>query len=119
MSSIDRPLAGDAMMFHLADEQAKATHADPASQRKSSARTLVKDGALRVTLVVIPPAGGIAEHHADGPISVQPLEGSVMFKTSAGTFTVATGDLLTLGAGVRHEVSSENGATFLLTVARG
>ncbi|HEX6062952.1 MAG TPA: hypothetical protein VFZ04_01975, partial [Longimicrobiales bacterium] len=98
---------------------AKATHADPASQRKSSARTLVKDGALRVTLVVIPPGGGIAEHHADGPISVQPLEGTVTFKTSAGTFTVATGDLLTLGAGVRHEVSSEGGATFLLTVARG
>ena len=118
MSSIDRPLAGDVMLFDLADEQAKATPAESAAQRKSSARTLVKDGALRVTLVVLPPAGGIAEHHADGPISVQPLEGSVTFKTPAGTFTARQGELLTLGAGIRHEVSSESGATFLLTVAR-
>jgi quercetin dioxygenase-like cupin family protein len=118
MSSIDRPLAGDVMMFALRDEQSKATAAESASQRKSNARTLVKDGALRITLVVLPPGGGIAEHHADGPISVQPLDGSVTFKTPAGSFTANTGDLLTLGAGIRHEVSSENGATFLLTIAR-
>jgi quercetin dioxygenase-like cupin family protein len=118
MSSIDRPLAGDVMMFDLADEQANATSAEAASPRKSTARTLVKNGPLRITLVVLPPGGGIAEHHADGPISVQPLQGSVTFKTAAGSFTARTGDLLTLGAGIRHEVSSETGATFLLTVAR-
>ena len=118
MSSIDRPLAWDVMLFDLAAEQTTASSAETASQRSSTARTLVKDGPLRITLIVLPPGGGIPEHHADGPISVHPLSGSVTFKTPAGTYTAGAGELLTLGAGIRHEVSSASGATFLLTVAR-
>lgn len=117
MPSIDRPLSGDAILFHLADEEAAAAHSTETQPRKSTARTLLKEGPLRVTMIIIPPGGGIAEHHSDGPITIQPLKGSVVFKTPAGTFTVGEGELLSLGAGVHHEVTSQTGVTFLLTVA--
>jgi len=111
MSSIERILSGDVLVVDLRDVPAVV----PPSDR--SARTLFKTGALRATLVRIAPGGDIPEHHADGPITVQPLEGRIQFTALGGVHDVGPGQLLSIGAGVRHAVASASGATFLLTVA--
>ena len=117
MPSIQRPLSGDVMLFRLDDERERT--ADPATVRKHgrAARTLLKEGPLRVTLVVLAPGGELAEHSAEGPITLQPLAGSIRFTAAGAAHDVRAGDMLSAGAGVRHAVSSEDGATFLLTVA--
>jgi quercetin dioxygenase-like cupin family protein len=117
MPSIQRPLSGDVMLFRLDDERERT--ADPATVRKHgrAARTLLKEGPLRVTLVVLAPGGELAEHSAEGPITLQPLAGSLRFRAAGAAHDVGAGDMLSAGAGVRHAVSSEHGATFLLTVA--
>lgn len=79
------------------------------------ARSLVKDGALRVTVVVLEPGGRIAEHEAPGPITVQPLAGRIRFTAEGDTHEIGSGQLLALGARLRHSVSSEEGGAFLLT----
>jgi hypothetical protein len=78
-------------------------------------RSLVKDGPLRVTVVVVEPGGRIAEHEAPGPITVQPLDGWIRFTAQGATHELGPGQLLALGAGLRHSVSSEEGGAFLRT----
>jgi quercetin dioxygenase-like cupin family protein len=117
MPSIQRPLSGDVLLLDLEEERERTTDAGILERSGRSGRTLVKDGPLRVTLVVLAAGGSLAEHEADGPITVQPLDGRVRFDTADGSWDLGPGDLLAARAGVRHSVASEGGASFLLTVA--
>ena len=112
MSSLDRSLSGPVLVLDL-------TATDPVTgTEERTARTLVKNGPLRVTVITLRPGGGIPHHHADGPITVQPLRGRIRF-TAAGTpHDLGPGQMLALDAGIEHEVVSDEGATFLLTLAR-
>jgi quercetin dioxygenase-like cupin family protein len=116
MPSIERPLSGDVLVFDLDDERERAS--DPASLARSgrNARTLLKSGPLRATLVVVAAGGEIGEHQADGPITVQPLAGRIRFSVGDRAYDLEPGQLLSLGAGIRHAVSSAEGGAFLLTV---
>ncbi len=111
MSSMERQLSGDVLVVDLQDVPTVV----PPSNR--SARSVVKNGTLRATLVSLAPGGEVPEHHADGPITVQPLEGRIQFTSLGAVHDIGPGQLLALGAGVRHAVASASGATFLLTVA--
>ena len=113
MSSIDRPLSGDVLIVSLLADQTTTT---PSAGR--SARTLLKDGPLRVTVVTIAPGGEIPEHRADGPITVQPLTGQLRFTTGGHTHELVPGQLAALASGLPHAVASTGGATFLLTVCK-
>jgi quercetin dioxygenase-like cupin family protein len=115
--SIQRPLSGDVLVFDLEEERERA--ADPAVLDRSgrNARTLLKSGSLRVTLVVLAAGGEIAEHQADGPITVQPVQGAIRFIVGDRHFDLTPGEVLAAGPGVRHRVTSKDGGAFLLTVA--
>jgi quercetin dioxygenase-like cupin family protein len=104
-------------LYHLADEEQIATDRGILDRNGRNARTLVKTDTLRVTMIVLAPGGGIAEHHANGPITVHVISGSMNFTVCGNLYTLNAGDLLSVGAGLRHAVSSEPGATFLLTLA--
>lgn len=73
----------------------------------------------RVTLTALGPGGVVAEHAADGPITVQPLTGSVRFTAEGRDYDLVPGQLLALRAGIRHSVTSGDGGSFLLTVVLG
>ncbi len=115
--SIERPLAGESLLFHLRDElQATDSH-DILARSGRTARTLIKDDSLRVTVHLLAPGGHIPEHHADGPITVQVLSGALEFRAGDRNYDLGEGDLLALDAGIRHSLSSREGAAFLLTVS--
>lgn len=118
MPSIQRPLSGDVLVFHLASESERAADPAAADRKGPAARTLLKDGPMRVTLVVLAPGSSISEHHAEGPITIQPISGRVRFTTGAAEHDIGPGDLLSAGPGVRHSVTSDDGASFLLTVVQ-
>lgn len=118
MSVIDRPLAGDALLFHLAAEARAAESPEILARSGRTARTLVKDHSLRVTIHLLAPGGSIPEHHAEGPITAQVLRGALSFHAAGREIAMGEGDLLALDTGVVHSVAaSEEGATFLLTVS--
>ena len=119
MASISRPLADDALHFALAEEEARLTDSELLERSGRGARTLIKNGSLRVTLIALAPGGHIAPHHATGPITVHLLSGSVHFRAAGREWSLRPGDLLSLGAEVEHELGSETGATLLLTLAEG
>ena len=115
MSSLNRTIEGDALVLHLPQDQRMIDRA-LLEKHGRSARTLVKEGPLRLTLIAIAKGGELPEHDADGPISVHVIEGELVFTAAGKQYALATGDVLMVGAGVRHSARSEYGGTFLLTV---
>ncbi|MCC7054234.1 MAG: cupin domain-containing protein [Gemmatimonadaceae bacterium] len=70
-----------------------------------------------MTLIALGAGGGMPEHHADGPIGIHVLEGSIRLQVGEDEYLLDTGALLSLPKSVVHSVSSAEGASFLLTVA--
>ncbi len=116
MPSIQRPLSGDPLRFRLEEERERMVRTGIDLEQGRTARTLVKDGPLRVTLIVLGPGGELREHSAPGPITVHALEGRLRFTTGGDDHDLVPGDLLALGADVAHSVASEEGGAFLLTM---
>lgn len=117
MPSIDRPLHADVLLYDLTEEEQKASKPETLERDGRSSRTLVKDGPLRVTLIVLAPGGEIPEHRAQGPVTIQPLRGEIEVIAGGEPHTVNDSGLLAFEAGVPHSVRSEEGAAILLTVA--
>lgn len=115
MSSLHRTLEGDVLVHHLPrDEQ--TIDAALVAKHGRSARTLVKEGPLRLTLMALAPGGDTPPHHAEGPVSIHVVEGDAVFTAAGKDYTVALGDVIVFGAGVEHAVRSVHGCTLLLTV---
>lgn len=112
MSSIDRPLSGSVLRFSLADERARVNDPELLARNGRIARTLVKEGRLRVTLVMVAAGGRIAPHHAEGPITVQMVDGAIQFRAAGKEHALVPGDLLVVDAGVEHAVESDAGERF-------
>jgi quercetin dioxygenase-like cupin family protein len=115
MSSLRRTIEGDVLVRHLKrDEQM----IDPSllARHGRSARTLVKDGPLRLTLIAIAAGGSMPAHHSEGPVTIHLLEGDVVFDIEEREYPLVPGEVLVLAAGVRHGVRSKAGCLFLLTV---
>lgn len=117
MTSFDRPLAGRPLILRLGQDRSGLIDAEQLEKSGRAARTLVKDGTLRVTLVAIAPGGQLAAHTAPGPIAVHVLKGTITFSVGDEAWTLEPGDLLSLEGGVRHAVESRDGAEFLLTMS--
>lgn len=115
MSPVQHPVSGRALTFALADEM-RTVREELAAGHERSGRTLVKEGALRLTLVGLAPGGTIEPHKADAPISVQVLEGEIEFDAEGTSRTLAVGSLFVLDSRVPHSVRSPRGGIFLLTL---
>ncbi len=81
-----------------------------------TARTLVKEGPLRLTLLTIAGSGNLPSHSADGPVTIHLLEGDVVFTAQDEDYPLRERDVLVLAAGVEHSARSEGGCVLLLTV---
>lgn len=116
MSPVGRRVSATALSFVLADEMA-IVRRDLESAAGRIARTLIKNGPLRVTLVGMKPRGELKEHSAEGPITIQVIEGSIELELLGSRSMLSTGMLLSLDGGVPHSVTSASGALFLLTLS--
>ncbi|HLZ33192.1 MAG TPA: hemerythrin domain-containing protein [Nitrospira sp.] len=82
-----------------------------------STMPLFKTERMRVMLVALPAGMKLSSHQADGPITVQVIEGRIAFTAESQTVTLAEGQMLSLQAGLPHAVDAPEDAVFLLTVA--
>jgi quercetin dioxygenase-like cupin family protein len=116
MSALDRRLAGTTMFFDLQEEIAATRAARSSGDSGRTARTLLKDGPLRVTLTLLDAGGVIAEHSADGPITIHVLSGTIRLRIDGHDHVIESGRMAAATAGVRHAVAADTDAVFLLTV---
>ncbi len=115
MSSMHRKLDGAVLVHHLKEDERMI---DPAllSRHGRSARTLVKEGPLRLTIMALAPNGELPTHRAEGPVSIHLLEGEVRFSALGGEYPLQSGDVLVIAGGVEHSARSVTGCVLLLTV---
>ncbi|RFP65116.1 hypothetical protein D0N36_10570 [Hymenobacter lapidiphilus] len=79
--------------------------------------TAYKTDGLRIVLLALRAGAELKTHTAPGIISVQVLEGHITFTAGPQVAELASGQLLTLHAGIPHSVVAVTEAVFLLTLA--
>lgn len=115
MSSMHRTIEGEVLVRHLTRDERLI---DPAllARNGRTARTIVKEGPLRLTIIAIAAGGELPTHSTDGPVSIHVLEGEVTFEAVGCEYPLTSGELLVLAPGVPHSARSATGVLFLLTV---
>ncbi len=82
-----------------------------------SSKTLVKQPDFRIVLIALKQGTVLKEHHADGRISVQTLQGRLRLRVGDQTVELAAGQLLAVDPGIPHDVEAVAESAFLLTIA--
>jgi quercetin dioxygenase-like cupin family protein len=110
-------LAGRLMAFDTNDEEAKLRKlaADAASGR--AAKTLVKEGHLRVTLVVLRKGAVLGAHRVKGDVTLQVLRGRFEVNTAGESVRATRGDVVTIRADVSHDARALSDSTVLITAS--
>jgi len=115
MSSMDRILDGEVLVHHLTQDELML---DPEllARHGRTARTLVKEGPLRLTIMGLAAGAVLPAHSADAHVTVHLLEGEVTFTARGREYPLHTGDVLVFAPGVEHAARSATGGVFLLTL---
>jgi quercetin dioxygenase-like cupin family protein len=104
---IEVDLAAELKALRASDSYQAADHA---------AKMIAKHPGIRVLLMALKPGGKVHEHHADGAITVQGVDGHVEFTVGGRAVALTRGRLLTVAAGVPHSVIGVEESAFLLTL---
>jgi quercetin dioxygenase-like cupin family protein len=115
MSSIHRILDGDVLVHHLTRDE-RMLDPDLLARHGRTARTIVKEGPLRLTIMGIAAGGVLPTHSTDAHVTIHMLEGEVTFTARGREYPLNTGDVLIFGPSVEHEARSATGGVFLITV---
>ena len=115
MSSMHRILDGDVLVHHLTQDE-RMLDLELLARHGRTARTLVKEGPLRLTIMGIAAGGMLPTHRTDAHVTIHLLEGEVTFTARDREYTLNVGDVLIFAPNVEHEARSATGGVFLLTV---
>ncbi len=112
-------LAKEVIRRNIGSELQKLKKA-PSWQRESgrSSETLVKYDEFRIVLVRMKPGSYMSHHRAEGPISIQAIQGKIRVHLPTNHMEeLEVGDLLTLDRCLEHDVEALEESAFLLTIA--
>lgn len=83
------------------------------------AQTLVKEGRLRVVVMLLHAGARLQDHSAEGALTLQCLDGRLRFQTDTGhPIELLAGELAALDQGVVHSVEAVTDCAFMLTIAQ-
>lgn len=116
MNNAVEKAAADFVEFDLAREIAESEQKKPWPAGRYT-QTLLKRADMRILLISMEKGAELKEHHVDGSISVQVLKGSVRFATEGESRELKTGNVVSLGASIKHHVEALEDAAFLLTIS--
>lgn len=109
-------ISGTGMITNLVEESIDLVEKAAASSSGRAAKTLVKNGPLRVTLVATRKGTMTRRHHVAGPVTVQILRGRVRITTPRGREDLRVGSIMTMSAGVQHSHTALSDSVLLLTL---
>ena len=116
MSTITRPLAGPNLVFAIGDQIAELRKDENYVRSGRAGRTLVKTLPLSITLVVMSRGTEIATHHAEAPMTLQPVEGRLRFRVGTEEIVLEQGELLYFGPGQAQDIVALEDTALLLTI---
>jgi quercetin dioxygenase-like cupin family protein len=109
----------DGAVFDLATAD-RELRSEPAYERDGhTARTLVREPAMRVVLIVMRAGARIAQHRSQETASIHTLAGHVRIALPDRTLELPTARLLVIAPGLPHDLEALGDSAFLLTLARG
>lgn len=116
MTPLSRALTGANLTFDLSAEIARLRE-DPSYERPGRVgRTLVKTDTLRLTLVLLAEGVEVGTHQAEGPMTVQLLEGRLHYRVGDERFELGRGEVLFFGPGHARDIRALEDTVFLLTL---
>lgn len=116
MSPMSRVLTGPHLTFDL-NEQVEDLRKDPNYERTGRVgRTLVKSGALRLTLVVLAQGIDAGTHRAETPMTVQVVGGRLRFRVEEQHFEIGAGEVLFFGPDHAQDITALEDTALLLTI---
>lgn len=80
-------------------------------------KILVKADDLRIVLIAMDVGATMKEHHTDGTTSIQVLQGRLCIHIEDKTQHLQTRQMLTLAAGIKHDLEALDDSAFLLTIS--
>ena len=116
MSPVSRALTGKHLTFDFAEHIAELRRDDHYVQTGRIGRTLVKEGALRLTLTVLAEGTDVGTHHAAAPMTLQLLEGRLRYRVGDDEFKIREGELLFFGPGHAKDIRALEDTALLLTI---
>jgi len=119
MSPMSRAITGPNLTFDLARHIDELRGDENYARTGRAGRTLVKEGALRLVLVVM--AGGveIGTHRADTPMTLQTLQGRLRYRVGEERFEIGRGEVLYFGPGHARDIRALADTALLLTITGG
>jgi len=82
-----------------------------------NAITIYKTDGMRIVLIALHEDAVMAKHTANGIISVQVLDGEIVFNTEYQSVVLKKGQMIALHKGEAHSVAASKESVFLLTLA--
>jgi quercetin dioxygenase-like cupin family protein len=110
-------LAGRVIVFDTATEEAKIRQQAAASKTGRAAKTLVKEGQLRVTLIGLRKGSALGAHQVEGELSIHVLRGALGIRGGGSDLRVPKGGIAVMHAGVRHDARALRDTVILLTTS--
>jgi quercetin dioxygenase-like cupin family protein len=115
MSSMQRTIEGEVLVNHLTHDDWMIDQ-DLLTKHGRTARTLVKEGPVRLTLMAFAPGSTLPTHSTADPVTIHVLEGEVVFSALDREYPLKTNDVLVFAPGVEHSATSTSGGKLLLSV---
>jgi quercetin dioxygenase-like cupin family protein len=116
MSPMSRALAGPNLTFDLGAQIAELREDENYARSGRVGRTLVKAGALRLTLVVLGAGVDVGTHHAESPMTLQPVQGCLRYRVDDEYFEIGEGEVLFFGPGHAQDIRALEDTALLLTI---
>ncbi|MGG9970889.1 hypothetical protein ACQ33O_03750 [Ferruginibacter sp. SUN002] len=117
LHSADRILDAALLTFDLQAIIAKLKQEDIWKMGERDSVTLMKSEYMRIVLIALHSQMEINFHQSGNVISIQLIEGEVIFETEAQSVILKEGSLLTLHEEMTHTLTAVKESVFLLTVA--
>ncbi|HXH62843.1 MAG TPA: hypothetical protein VNG95_01600 [Gemmatimonadales bacterium] len=111
-----RRLSGRMLAFLLGAEDDTLREFAKAAKSGHAAKTLIKQGPLRITLISLTRGSVLPSHQVAGPVSIQVLRGSLEIVAGKKKVEVAEGSLLALAPNLAHTAKALRDCTMLITV---
>ncbi|MEX0786952.1 MAG: LuxR family transcriptional regulator [Dehalococcoidia bacterium] len=110
-------LAGAVLQLDASAEEAKLREQAARSKSGRAAKTLVKEGRLRVTLVALRKGTALGAHAVAGDVTIEVRRGAIEIGMDKTSVRASKGDLIALRARVRHDARALRDSTILITAS--
>lgn len=110
-------ISGQLLVFTLTVENHRLSEQAAASKAGRAAKTLVKEGPLRITQVALRKGAHLRSHRVAGAVSLQTLRGHLRLTMADRALDLRVGELVALDSGVAHAAQALSDCVILITMA--